>query len=230
MPSQDPVVERLIRGYGYTIADQIGAAPVRARGPELFEILCSSLLSARRIDQWSALAAWLAMRERGWSTPDRLSLAPWKQRVRLLDGTGYIRSPERMSFSLGAMADTIGDRYEGDLGDLRDRAGRDPAIERELLMGLKGVSSQVVDVFFREVQLAWDELFPFADERVLEAAAHMKLPTDAQALADLSGRDRYPKLVAALAHVGRVNAFHTLNDEGRPRLVDLREPVGHSAR
>ena len=102
MHSQDPVIERLLRGYGYTIADQIGAAPVKARGPELFEILCSSLLSARKIDQWSALAAWLAMREKGWNTPDRLSLAPWKQRVRLLDGTGYIRSPERMSLSVRA--------------------------------------------------------------------------------------------------------------------------------
>ena len=226
MHSQDPVIERLLRGYGYTIADQIGAAPVKARGPELFEILCSSLLSARKIDQWSALAAWLAMREKGWNTPDRLSLAPWKQRVRLLDGTGYIRSPERMSFSLGAIGDKIGDRYGGDLAGLRDKAGRDPAIERELLMGLRGVSSQVVDVFFREVQLAWDELFPFADVRVLEAAAQLGLPTDAVALAELSGRERFPKLVAALAHVGRVNAFHTLYDEGPPRLVDLREPVG----
>ena len=226
MPSQDAVVERLIHAYGFTIADQIGAAPLRARGPELFEILCSSMLSARRLDQWSGLAAWLAMREKGWGTPDRLSIAPWKQRVRLLDGTGYIRSPERMSFSLGAAADTIGDRYDGDLGGLRDKAGRDPAIERELLIGLKGVSSQVVDVFFREMQLAWDELFPFADERVLEAAALLKLPTEAGALAELSGRDRFPKLVAALAHVGRVNAFHTLNDEGQPRLVDLREPAG----
>ena len=230
MPKQQSVVvERLIRGYGYTIADQIGASPLRARGPELFEVLCAAVLSARRVDQWSGLAAWLAMRDRGWATPDRLSIAPYKQRVRLLGDTGYIRSPERMSFSLGSIADAIGDRYEGDLGNLREKAERDPVKERELLTRLKGVNPQVVDVFFREMQRVWDELYPYADDRVLEAAAHLALPSDASALAELSGRDRFPKLVAALAHVGRVNAFHVLHDDGPALLVDLRDRVGRAA-
>jgi hypothetical protein len=81
---------------------------------------------------------------------------------------------------------------------LRRRLGRDPAAERRLLKQLKGLGDVGVDIFFREVQLAWDEVYPFADGRALRAAERLGLGKDARALA--RGRDRrtFARLVAGL--------------------------------
>jgi hypothetical protein len=59
-----------------------------------------------------------------------------------------------------------------------------------------------VSIFFREVQLAWDELYPFADERALEAAERLGLGSDAQALAKQVPRQEFPRFVAALIRTG----------------------------
>src|SRR6266536_2852789 len=55
-----------------------------------------------------------------------------------------------------------------------------------------------VDIFFREVQVAWEELFPFADRRALEQAERLGLPGDARALARGHDRRTFARLVAAL--------------------------------
>ena len=39
------------------------------------------------------------------------------------------------------------------------------------------------DIFCREAQIAWDELFPFADQRALEAAGRLGLEVDPEKLA-----------------------------------------------
>ena len=63
----------------------------------------------------------------------------------------------------------------------------DPIVERDLLKELKGVDDGAVDLFFREVQSRWDELFPFADDAVLRAADRLGLPSDGEALAATVG-------------------------------------------
>ncbi len=55
-----------------------------------------------------------------------------------------------------------------------------------------------MDIFFREVQDAWDELYPFADARAREAAVELGLPKTPGALARLVGRKDFTRLVAAL--------------------------------
>ncbi len=55
-----------------------------------------------------------------------------------------------------------------------------------------------VDIFFREAQVGWEELFPFADRRALDAAGRLKLGRDPEALAKLAGERDFPRLVAAL--------------------------------
>ncbi len=93
------------------------------------------------------------------------------------------------------------DRYGGDLRNLREEASRDPERERELLKEFKGTGDVGTDVFFREVQVAWDESFPFADRRALEGARELGLEDNAEALAQLVGHRDFPKLVAALVRV-----------------------------
>ena len=48
-----------------------------------------------------------------------------------------------------------------------------------------------VNIFFREAQQAWEELFPFADNRTLKLAAEHGLPDDSAKLAELVDNDRH---------------------------------------
>jgi hypothetical protein len=60
-----------------------------------------------------------------------------------------------------------------------------------------------VNISFREVQLVWDELMPFADGRALQAAQRLKLGSDAKALRRLvDGNSEDVRLVAALVRTG----------------------------
>jgi hypothetical protein len=94
------------------------------------------------------------------------------------------------------------DRYKGDLRNLREASGHNIARERQLIKEFKGIGDVGVDIFFREVQVAWEELFPFADQRAQQNAKALGLPTDAQALLELVGKDDFPRLVSALVRVG----------------------------
>jgi hypothetical protein len=59
-----------------------------------------------------------------------------------------------------------------------------------------------VDIFFREVQLVWEEIHPFADERALRTARTLGLPSDAESLAKELGREHFVRLLAALVRTG----------------------------
>ena len=93
-------------------------------------------------------------------------------------------------------------RELGDLRKLRARAERDPERERELLKEFKGIGDVGAGIFLREVQVAWDELYPFADDRVLDAARRLKLGGSAREIERLAGSRRdYVRLVAGLMRV-----------------------------
>lgn len=88
--------------------------------------------------------------------------------------------------------------YGGDLRRLRDAADRDLDRERELLKECKGIGDVGAEIFLREVQLVWDEVHPFADDRALRAARALDLGADAESLTRHVSRGDYPRLVAAL--------------------------------
>ena len=100
---------------------------------------------------------------------------------------------------LGDTAQMLVDRYQGDLRKLRDATGRDPKRERALLKECKGIGD---DIFCREAQLAWAELFPFAHRRALEVATRLGLEGEARKLARHVSRQDYPRLLAALVRAG----------------------------
>jgi hypothetical protein len=72
-----------------------------------------------------------------------------------------------------------------------------------------------VDIFLREVQVAWDELFPFVDERARQNAKELGLPSEAQALLELAGKDDFPRLLSALVRVGLVGDRDEMLEEVR---------------
>jgi len=132
---------------------------------------------------------------------EHMAEAEWGDRVDALNGAGYARFDEKTSTMLGDAAELLLDRYRGDLRRLRAAAGEKPEEERRRLEQVKGIGDVGVDIFFREAQTAWPELYPFADAKSLAGARALELSDEAGELADLVERDDFARLVTALVRM-----------------------------
>ena len=196
--TQTELSEALLRRHGTTFAAELGVDPARNTPAPLFRWFCAALLMSAPISAEIALAAARALAEAGWTTAEKMRDSRWKDRVKVLNGAGYGRYDERTARMLGEAAEMLCDRYGGDLRRLRAEAGCDPQAERRLLKEFKGIGDVGADIFFREVQTAWDELYPFADGRALKAAHEFGLPDTAEGLAGVARSEGLPRLLAAL--------------------------------
>ena len=201
-PGRAKVAEAVLERHGRTYAEELGIDLGKDPPSALFRLVVASILFSARIGAQQGVRAARALAEQGWTTARAMGATSWEERVRVLNRNGYARYDERTSSMLGDACQLLLDRYGGDVRKLREEAGRDPAAERRLLKQLKGMGDVGVDIFFREVQVAWDELFPFADGRALRTAERLGLGKDTKALA--RGRDRraFARLVAGLVRVG----------------------------
>lgn len=197
-PDRSPLVTALLDRHGHTYADELGIDLAAGTPSALFRWLCAAILYSARISAKTATKAARALADAGWTTPDKMAASTWAQRVRVLNEAGYARYDESTARRLGEDVDMLRDKYGGDLRQLRAAAHHDPAAERRLLKEFKGLGDVGVDIFFREVQVAWDELYPFADTKALTAARTLGLGHTAADLAGLVGRADFPRLVAAL--------------------------------
>jgi hypothetical protein len=103
---------------------------------------------------------------------------------------------------LGEAAQLALDLYDGDLGKLRAEAGCKPDQVRRLLKEFNGIGDVAVNIFFRKAQVAWPELFPFADAKAIESANELGLKADPKSIAALvEGRVEFARLMAALVRV-----------------------------
>jgi hypothetical protein len=196
------VVAALLKLYGRTFAEDLGIDAEKNEPSPLFCLLISAMLFSTRISHNIALKSACILFERGWTTPERMAATTWEQRVRALDEGGYVRYDERTSTMLGVTAQMFLNLYQGDLRNLRAAAKADPAQERKLLDQFKGIGEVAVNIFFLEAQLAWPELFPFADQKALASARMLGLPTNAIKLASIvRGRQNFVRLVSALVRV-----------------------------
>lgn len=197
-PSRKRVVQALLDRHGRTYAAELRIDLSRNTPSPLFRWLCASILLSARISAGLAMSAADALAAKGWTTPDRMSGSTWRQRVTALNRSGYARYDESTSRMLGDTTDLLLREYGGDLRALREEAGRDPEEERRRLKQFKGLGDVGVDIFFREVQDAWDELYPFADRKTIRAAERLGLGRDARQLARLVEREDFARLAAAL--------------------------------
>jgi hypothetical protein len=199
VPSKRDTVRALFELHGQTYAEELGIKLEQPSPSALFQLLCASVLYSARIDARIATEAFKNLKRRGWRSARSMAGSTWSQRVEALNDAGYTRYQERTSTMLGELSEQLLERWGGDLRKLREEAERDPKRERKLLKQAKGLGDVGVDIFFREVQGAWDELMPFADRRALDAARRLKLGGDAKALQRLAdGRSELLRLVAAL--------------------------------
>lgn len=201
-PDARQLVTVLLKRYGLTFAEELHIDPGANTPSALFGMLLFALLASARIGHAIAFRATRVLLERGWTTPQKMAAATWEQRRQALCDAGYARYDERTSTMLGQTSQMTIARYHGDQRKLREAAEADPARDRKLLKEFKGIGDVGVDIFFREVQLAWPELYPFADKKALASAKALGLPPDTKALDDLVSRRRdFARLVTALVRV-----------------------------
>ncbi|MGN6551819.1 MAG: hypothetical protein ACTHJ3_18260 [Pararhizobium sp.] len=192
------IVKALLEEHGRTFCDELGIDIEKNTPSPLFQWLCASILLSARIRSDIAVSAAQALARNGWTTPEKMADSTWECRTRTLNCAGYARYDESTARMLKDTTSMLLEEYRGDLRVLRDAAEYDPAGERRRLIAFKGMGEVGVDIFFREVQTAWDELYPFADKKALKAAHRLGLPTTAEGLAALVSRKDYPRLLAAL--------------------------------
>lgn len=195
------LVRVLLSRHGESFAEELGIDVPANTPSELFRLLCVSILSSSRIRAPIAMAAARALFERGWTTPRRLLESDWQARVQALNGAGYTRYDESTARMLGETAERLEKDYGGDLRRLRAAADRVPDEEKRLLKEFKGLGDVGVNIFFREVQCAWGELYPFADRKSLQAARRLGLARSVDDLVALVEPRDFVRLVAALVRV-----------------------------
>lgn len=193
------IISRLFEVCGRTYADELKIRVERNTPSEWFKLLVYVLLSSRRIGKSLSLRATQEIFKEGWITAERMAKTTWEQRVEVLDRAHYVRYDYSTATYLGDTANLLIERYNGDLRELREVAERRPERERQLLKEFKGIGDVGGDIFFREAQAVWDELYPFADRRALNAARELGLGSTPAELAKLVSRDEFVRLVGCLA-------------------------------
>lgn len=206
------IARAVLDEYGTTFAEELGLHPEKNTPAELFRLFLFALLASARISGSIAVRAAEALSRAGWTTPKRMEKSTWRERTDVLNRSGYARYDERTSRMLGETVSKLLEKYGGDLRKLRARAENDPVRERELLEEFKGIGDVGVDIFFREVQLAWGELFPFADAVPIESAKKLGLGGDAKALAKLVPRRDFPRFLAGLFRIEKAKAHDEVRE------------------
>lgn len=211
------IVAALLDRHGRTFAAEARIDLRRNTPAPLFRLLCLSLLLSARIRADIGVGAARALAGAGWTTPRKLADSTWAERTKVLDESGYARYDESTSRMLGETTELLLDRYGGDLRELRETAGRDLGEEQRLLQQFTGIGRVGAAIFCREVQIVWDEVYPFADDRALAVAADLGLGSD---VADLrrntADAAELARLVAALVRCGLAGDQDEILDGSAP--------------
>ncbi|KAL3163195.1 hypothetical protein ABBQ32_009598 [Trebouxia sp. C0010 RCD-2024] len=212
--SSNALVDSLISDklLGQTYCEELGIDLSKGSNAVFQWLACSSMFGSR-LSETITMRAARGLLESKLSTPQAISEAPLEEEVEALHSEGNVQRAPSMSHYLNQTSKAVLDKYKGDLDNLREQAKHDPAKERQLIKEFKGFGDVAVNIFCREAQEVWEELFPFADDRSLKLAAEHGLPHQAAKLAVLVDNDRH-KFVRLLAALIRSNLRKVpVNDE-----------------
>ena len=185
-------VRALLDKAGRTYADQAGITLADKPAP-LYRLLVLSTLLSAPVQADLAIAA--ARELKTFGTARKMADSTWRQRVDALGRAHYVRYDESTATALGDGATLLVADHGGDLRKLR---GDTLAAE---LRKFPRLGPAGVDIFCREAQAVWPELRPYLDEKTLDGAKKIGLPTDPEKLADLAPKRDLPRLAAALVRV-----------------------------
>ncbi len=198
-PDPGAIAKAVLKRYPKSHADELNLNLGENTPSVLFQWLIVALVCSARIAASQAIKAAEALfDQQGWRTPQKMAETSWQDRVDVLNQAGYARYDESTARYIGETTALLMDAYGGDLRKLREAANGDSQTLRELLKQFKGIGEVGADIFCREAQLAWQELYPFADKKALDAAAKLHLPTRAGAMAELVPRRDLPRLLSGL--------------------------------
>lgn len=196
MIAHKELVRRLLRRAGTTYAQEAGIR-LRNQPMPLFQLLMLCMLASKPIDASIAARAARELFKCGLRTPHKVLEA---DRQLLIDAMGqahYRRYDESSATMLVELAEAVQTDYGGDLRLLAERSGRDIAAAAEALKSFKGIGDVGASIFLREVQDVWPWARSTFDDRALDAARDLGLPSDAKQLGALS-QGRNAGLAAAL--------------------------------
>lgn len=195
--SSRSVVEELLREHGRTYAEAAGIELADKPMP-LFQLLVLTMLSSTRISADVAVAAARELFAAGWRTPQRMRDATWQERVDALGRGGYRRYDESTSTKLEQLSQQVLEEHGGDLRRIRP-SGPHPADDlARTIATFPRIGPTGSRIFCREVQDVWPEVGPYFDDRALEAADRLGLPSDPGRLAELAPTGQVARLAAAL--------------------------------
>ena len=198
--TQHAVMRALLDAHGRTYADEAGI-PLKDTPQPLYRLLVLACLLSARIRADIAVAAAKELAAAGMRDPRRMADATWQQRVDALGRGGYRLYDERTATQLGDGATLATERYGGDLRKLRDEADGDTATIRRLLQEFPGLGPAGADIFLREAQAVWPGTAPYLDDKALQGARALELPTAPAALLRLADGAEPAVLAAALVRV-----------------------------
>lgn len=186
----------VVQRHGRTFAEEAGIR-LRDKPSPLWCLLVMSLLCSARISADIALAATRELWAAGWRTPRAMAASTWQQRVDALGRGGYRRYDERTAGQLGELAETVLERYSGDLRRLHTSTS-DLAAD---LQQFKGIGPVGAGVFCRDVQAVWRDVAPYVDVLAADGAAKLGLPRRADRLSTLVPAADFPRLLAGCVRV-----------------------------
>jgi hypothetical protein len=209
MQNQGDLTRRLMREAGVTYARAAGISLKDAPQP-LFQLLMLCSLMSKPISAEIAVSAAKELFALGLRGPSAVAEAKRIDMIRAFGRAHYVRYDESTASRLPEMAALASDKYDGDLRRLAAEADGDASGAARLLKEFKGIGDTGADIFLREAQDVWTWARPYFDERAVESARKLGLPTDPDELATLAPRSS-ARLAAALVRV-------SLDDELRKQV------------
>jgi endonuclease III len=216
MPPDRELVKTLLDRHGRTYADEAGIRLADNAGP-LYQLLVLVTLLSTHIRAEMGVAAARELFTAGYRTPRDMARASWQDRVNALGRAHYRRYDERTATMLGDGAQLCQERWQGDLRRLHAAAAGELPKLRAMLIDFSGIGPTGADIFLREVQGVWRDLWPYVDRKVIAGAQLLGLPASPDALAGLVPNANFPRLASALVRVSlrKQSADELLATSGR---------------
>lgn len=215
MVDRETTVRVLLERHGTSFSEAAGIDLAQDRPATVWSWYLTCLLLSARISSALAVRAARAYLQEIGRSVRATEQASWEQRVRVLNANGYARYDERTSAMLGETAAAVRQRYGGDLRRLRDEAEGDPDRLHRLLQRFKGVGRVGANIFCREMQVAWDELYPFVDADTAEISERLGLGRRPETVLKDVARQDVPRLLAAMLRAERADDLEAVRS-GRP--------------